>query len=234
MQAKSGNGTGKIVLTENAKQTARELGERIRAARVRAKLRLIDVASRTGLTESSLSRIERGYTAVSVMNLVQICEVLSIGIDELFQSKVIPAKTTIAVHSRAMDEFEEVEATGYRWRHLVGGAPFDTFNVFHLVMPKEELMKTMVSHPGQEYCYVMEGEILFYVDNECHRLGPGDGILIDSQLPHRAERVSEEAAHILMTVTRPMAEKISPEWWNLSPSQEVEKTPAKDRAKEDT
>jgi transcriptional regulator with XRE-family HTH domain len=211
---------------DKLKHTVRELGQKIREARIKADLRLSDLAKKTGLAESSLSRIERGYTAVSVMNLVQICEVLSIGLEELLDPKAVPSKTRIAVHKRPADDFEEVESTGYLWKHLVGGARFDVFNVFHLIFPRDEIMKTLVSHAGQEYCYVLSGEILFYVGDERHHLEAGCGILIDSELPHRAERVGDEEAHMLMIVTRPGAEQIAPEWWNLSQRRSVEKKSA--------
>ncbi|MGO9397315.1 MAG: helix-turn-helix domain-containing protein [Xanthobacteraceae bacterium] len=229
---------------DKLKHTVQEIGQKIRAARIRADLRLSDLSKRTGLAESSLSRIERGHTAVSVMNLVQICEVLSIGLEELLDPKATPSKTAIATHGRQTDDFEEVESTGYLWKHLVGGAQFDVFNVFHLVFPRNETMKTMVSHAGQEYCYVLEGEVLFYVGDECHHLRAGSGILIDSELPHRAERLGDKEAHMLMIVTRSGAEQMVPEWWNVSrqktakgpssptvPSRPGRPTPASDSAK---
>ena len=50
---------------------------------------------------------------------------------------------------------------------------------------------------------MLSGEVLFHVDGVAHRLKPGDGILIDSQLPHRAENAGRGQAHVLMTVARP-------------------------------
>lgn len=208
---------------DDAEQTLVEIGNRLRAARQLANLTLSQVAAKADLAESSLSRIERGSIAVSVMNLVRLCEVLSIGINELFDPKPTVSKTVVAVHSPRSEPFKEVEATGYRWRHLAGGAPLDAFEVLHLVFPEREKMQTLVSHPGQEHCYVLEGEVDFYVGSECHRLGPGAGILIDSEVPHRAERVGDGPVHILMTVTRTAAGKTSPEWWN-SPGQEPRRT----------
>jgi transcriptional regulator with XRE-family HTH domain len=212
---------------DKLKRTVREIGQKIRAARIKADLRLSDLAKSTGLAESSLSRIERGYTAVSVTNLVQICDVLSIGLEELLDFETTPAKTQVAAHGRSNSEFEEVESTGYLWKHLVGGARFDVFNVFHLIFPRDETMKTMVSHPGQEYCYVLKGKVLFYVGQEVHHLKAGSGILIDSELPHRAERLGDEEAHMLMVVTRSGAERLTPEWWNVAKRDAAEQPPGR-------
>ncbi|HYI03926.1 MAG TPA: cupin domain-containing protein, partial [Reyranella sp.] len=164
----------------------------------------------------------------SIANLIQLAEVLGLGLHELFQSASAPARTRVAVH-RADGGLKDVAATGYRFRHLGGGAPLDRLEVFHLVFPRAKGMPATVSHPGQEHCYVLSGEVLFHVDGEQHRLKPGDGILIDSQLPHRAENAGRRQAHVLMTVARPAEASGTlnvewPDWWHLATSTEKEKT----------
>jgi len=212
-------------------QAARDIGNRLRSARSGAGVTLAAVARQAGLSESFLSRLERGQAVASIANLIQLAEVLGLGLHELFDSAVAPARTRVAVHRavpRADGDLKDVAATGYRFRHLGGGAPLDRLEVFHLVFPRAKGMSAMVSHPGQEHCYVLAGEVLFHVDGVAHRLRPGDGILIDSQLPHRAENAGRGQAHVLMTVARPAdaagahnAER--PDWWHLATSTEKEK-----------
>jgi quercetin dioxygenase-like cupin family protein len=47
------------------------------------------------------------------------------------------------------------------------------------------------SHPHQQVCYVAEGEILFLIDGEQARLGPGDVFLVPSGRPHTIQRLTE-------------------------------------------
>jgi quercetin dioxygenase-like cupin family protein len=47
------------------------------------------------------------------------------------------------------------------------------------------------SHPHQQACYVAEGEILFIMDGEQARLGPGDVFLVPSGRSHTIQRLSE-------------------------------------------
>ena len=176
----------------------REIGNRLRSARVGAGATLASVARQAGLSESFLSRLERGQAVASIANLIQLAEALGLGLHELFQSANAPARTRVAVH-RAQGGLKDVAATGYRFRHLGGGAPLDRLEVFHLVFPRAKGMPTTVSHPGQEHCYVLSGEVVFHVDGVAHRLKPGDGILIDSQLPHRAENAGRGQAHVLIS-----------------------------------
>jgi transcriptional regulator with XRE-family HTH domain len=205
-------------------RTTRDIGRRLRAARTGARLTLADVAGRAGVSEGFLSKLERGQAAASIANLIQLTEALGLGLHELFPSEGAPAKTRVAVHRAGTEDLKEASATGYRWRHLGGGAPLDRMEVFHLVFPRAKGMQTTVSHPGQEHCYVLSGEVLFHVGGTSYRLKAGDGILIDSQQPHRAENAGRGQAHVLMTVARPAEASDVPDWWHLSSSTEAEES----------
>jgi transcriptional regulator with XRE-family HTH domain len=197
-------------------RATQDIGRRLRAARTGAGMTLAAVARRAGVSEGFLSKLERGQAAASIANLIQLADVLGLGLHELFPSESAPAKTRVAVHRADDGKLQEVAATGYRWRHLGGGAPLDRMEVFHLVFPRARGMETTVSHSGQEHCYVLSGEVLFHVGGEAHRLKAGDGILIDSLQPHRAENAGRGQAHVLMTVARPAEAADVPDWWHLS------------------
>jgi quercetin dioxygenase-like cupin family protein len=47
------------------------------------------------------------------------------------------------------------------------------------------------SHPHEQASYVVEGEILFVLDDEQTRLGPGDVFLVPSGRPHSIQQLSE-------------------------------------------
>jgi transcriptional regulator with XRE-family HTH domain len=205
-------------------RTTQDIGRRLRAARVGAGLTLASVARQAGVSEGFLSKLERGQAAASIANLIQLADVLGLGLHELFPSDGAPAKTRVAVHRAGGGDLQEVAATGYRWRHLGGGAPLDRMEVFHLVFPRAKGMATTVSHPGQEHCYVLSGEVLFHVGDSQYRLKAGDGILIDSQQPHRAENAGRGQAQMLMTVARPADASDVPDWWRLSATTTKEET----------
>ena len=200
-----------------------EIGRRLRGARQGAGLTLAETAATAGVSEGFLSKLERGQTAASIANLIQLTEALGLGLHELFSAEDAPARTRVVVHRGDAGKLEEVAATGYSWRHLGGGAPLDRMEVFHLVFPREHGMQTMVSHPGQEHCYVLAGEIVFHVGDAQHRLKAGDGIFIDSELPHRAENAGRTKAHVLMSVAKPAEASDAPDWWHLSKSKEVQR-----------
>ena len=203
---------------DKVERTARDIGQRLRSARLGAGLTLADVAARAGVSEGFLSKLERGHSNASIANLLQLTEVVGLGLDELFGGGATPARTRISIHRGQAPEFQEVAATGYLWRSLGGGAPLDRLEVFHLVFPAKARMEAMVSHPGQEHCYVLSGEVRFFVGDEQHRLKSGDGIFIDSQQPHRAENAGRSKAQMLMAVAKANETAGAPDWWRLASS----------------
>jgi mannose-6-phosphate isomerase-like protein (cupin superfamily) len=79
-------------------------------------------------------------------------------------------------------------------------------------------MDLMVSHPGQEYCYVLSGRIRFHVGAEIFELAAGEGILLNSELPHRADNIGDDEARILMVVAKSSHSKSSEhfDWWRVA------------------
>lgn len=47
------------------------------------------------------------------------------------------------------------------------------------------------SHPHQQATYVAEGELLFFLGDEPHKLGPGDLITVPPDMPHTIQLLSE-------------------------------------------
>lgn len=192
-----------------------EMGRRLHTGRKASGLTLSELAVRAGLSQGFLSRLERGQATASLANLIQLTEALGLGMHELFAQDVTPARSLLHVHRSADAIRHDVESNGYRWRQMGGGAPLDVLEVFYLVFPLDNPMTTAVSHPGQEHCFVLSGSVIFHVGQESHLLGPGDGIFIDSVLPHRAENAGPDEAHMLMTVSRAPQTAAIPEWWRL-------------------
>ena len=47
------------------------------------------------------------------------------------------------------------------------------------------------SHPHEQVSYVAEGEIFFFLEDECERLGPGDMFLVPPDKPHSIQLLTE-------------------------------------------
>lgn len=64
---------------------AEKVGERVRTLRISQGLRQEDLAARSRITRTHLSRIERGQVNMRMDNLEAICEGLSVQPDEIMR-----------------------------------------------------------------------------------------------------------------------------------------------------
>lgn len=134
-------------------QVALAIGQRLKTARLAARLTLAEVAKRAALSEGFLSRLERGEVSASIANLVQLADVLGLHLGELFGAAAgAQGPTRVAAYRSGDATLREIPATGYRRRVLAGGAPLDRMEVFHLVFPHTSRMTTLVSHSGRAEC----------------------------------------------------------------------------------
>lgn len=187
------------------------LGARIRSMRKDRGIKLNELAEKSGLSSAFLSRLERGQVSSSVANLIQIAKALGVAVAELFHDDSGASRSEAAVHKvEDLLADQSLVSTGYQWRLLAGGMPDDDLEIFYLVFPRKNRMATLVSHPGQEYCYVLSGKVRFIVGAKSFELGPGEGILANSAVPHRAENIGRSEAQVLMVVTK-QAEHF--DWW---------------------
>jgi len=197
------------------------LGARIRTMRKERGIKLNELADKSGLSSAFLSRLERGQVSSSVANLIQIAKALGVSVAELFHDSSVASRSEAAVH-KVQDMLPDlsVGSTGYKWRLLAGGMPDDDLEIFYLVFPRKDRMGTLVSHQGQEYCYVLSGKVRFIVGAKSFELGPGEGILTNSEIPHRAENIGRSEAQVLMVVTKSQAHTEHFDWWKAPSAME--------------
>lgn len=62
------------------------VGARVRAARVRAKLRQADVAKRIGISQGTLSKVERGKLALSAEDAASIAKICRVSLSKLLEA----------------------------------------------------------------------------------------------------------------------------------------------------
>jgi uncharacterized cupin superfamily protein len=69
-----------------------------------------------------------------------------------------------------------------------------------IVEPKEDPEVTFNSHPGQEFNYVLEGQLQIFIGDNDLILNPGDSVYFDSGLPHAMKAMNGRVARFLAVV----------------------------------
>jgi transcriptional regulator with XRE-family HTH domain len=184
----------------NAKRNGRRplLGERLLELRKRHNWTLKDVSRRTGVSVATLSKVERNKMSLTYDKMLQVAEGLKLTLAELVAPPPVrpTARRSIA---RRKDGLLQL-TPNYEYIYL---SP-DLSN--KRMIPILTRIKTraiekfgpLIRHSGEEFIYVLEGEIMVHTDHyEPTRIKAGEGVYIDSTMGHAFLSVSKKDALVL-------------------------------------
>ena len=218
-----------------AREAARlaAIGAVIRRARSARGLTLDELAGMVGLSLTFLSRIERGLIACSIGNLLEIAGVLQVPPAELFADIEGEDRTRAYRVVRSIDAVPSKGAdANYAWRKLASGIGEQRLETFLLELSEKPRKPTLVAHPGEEMCFVLEGSVEFQVGDETIALERGDSIHLRSDVPHMAWARGAGGARLLMVTSIENQSAIAVEWWsNIAGRKSERESTAKGRAK---
>lgn len=169
-------------------------GAHIRSVRKRLGLTLAQLGERTGLAVSTLSKLEMGHMSLSYDKLMLLSKGLGVDMAELLMdaqgARQAPGGGGRRVVMRA-GEGQPVQTRSYDQLYLAS----ELLNKRFTPLIAEVHARTMeefraefgdfIRHPGEEFAYVLEGEIEFHSELYAPvRLRPGDSIFFDSEMGH--------------------------------------------------
>jgi transcriptional regulator with XRE-family HTH domain len=161
------------------------IGHRLRAARRARGWTLEDLASRAGMSPSTLSRLESGKRQPSLALLLPLTRQLGIRIDEL-----VPAGTSDPRVRRAVERRDGMLVAPL----TLESSPVQTFKV--TFPPSDDAPASRV-HDGYEWLFVLSGCIRLVLDGREHLIEPGEAAEFDTRMPHSISATAEGPAEAL-------------------------------------
>lgn len=180
-------------------------GALIKELRKQKKLTLAEIAEKADCTVSFLSKLENGHTKTSLNMLHRIANVLSVNINSLIPNdeeptgpRIVRKKDHTLLYEGTVRNHDGVilEAVS----HVKGDHSFQVN--LHRVAPGASSDGQIV-HIGEEFIYVLEGEVTLLLSDESHDLQPGDSAFFSSSEPHGYKNSGEREAVILWLNTPP-------------------------------
>jgi transcriptional regulator with XRE-family HTH domain len=173
-----------------------ELGQMLKSIRLEKKWKLAEVASRTGFTISTLSKMENGKISLTYDKLANISMALGVDIGALLLTRGatgIPLSTGRRSVMRTGGG-KEVETDAYHHLYLATELLNKRF-VPIIAYPHARSMEEFgdwVRHSGEEFTFVIEGTVDFYSELYAPlRLEKGDSIYFDSGMGHAYIKVGD-------------------------------------------
>ena len=92
----------------------------------------------------------------------------------------------------------------YSYQTLSPGAESDHLRAFKISIEPQQAHKPVAyKHDGEEFVYVMEGDLKLTLGNKAHHLKPGESIHFNSDIPHKLKSTSNETTRCLVVLYTP-------------------------------
>jgi transcriptional regulator with XRE-family HTH domain len=180
----------------------KRLGERIKIKRESLHMRLNELAKKVGISSSALSQIEKAKAFPSVITLKSIADSLYTTVGELIgENEILTNNPLVKFNEKSFVEKNQSGTSLFLLSNHGNGKQMDTFLIeFESGSDAGEIMK---NHPGQEFCFVLNGKIEFTLDDKIFLLEKNDSFYFNSARSHSVRNVSKEKSQIIRVVTPP-------------------------------
>ncbi|MDX1430844.1 MAG: cupin domain-containing protein [Gammaproteobacteria bacterium] len=177
-----------------------DLGSRLRAIRKGLGLSQRELARRAGVTNATISLIEKNRTSPSVASLKKVLDGIPMTLAEFF-SRDLPPEDQVFF---AAGELVELTEGDLSFRQVCGDARHHRLQVLHeRYGPGADTGEAMLSHESEEAGVIVRGRIELTVGEETRVLGPGDAYHFDSRIPHRFRNAGDDDCEIISACTPP-------------------------------
>ncbi|WP_433715789.1 helix-turn-helix domain-containing protein [Nocardia sp. CA-084685] len=151
------------------------VGPRLRALRRERGITLADLATTTGVSESTLSRLESGHRRATLELLLPLARTYDVPLDDLVGA---PRTGDPRIHLKPIKRFGMIFVPLSR---RPGGV-----HAFKMIIParRAPLEPTPQTHDGFEWLYVLNGRLRLVVGERDLTLPPGEAAEFDTSVPH--------------------------------------------------
>ena len=158
---------------------------------------LDSLANHTGLAKNYISKVEKGQEIPTVSAILRLSRALGI------ESRVLLSEEG-ALNRKKPTEYSVRKTKGYSYQILTdekGQKNLKAFRVF--LDPKPGNEETTYQHLGEEFVYVLKGNVEIAVGDNSNVLSTGDSLLFNSSIVHKLKNVGDEEAELLVMLYVP-------------------------------
>jgi transcriptional regulator with XRE-family HTH domain len=168
-----------------------EVGPRLRRLRARRRVTLTELAAATGISKSTLSRLETGQRKPSLELLLPIAQAHQVPLDELVGAPEVgdprirpkPRKR----NGRIVVPLTQTPSGMHAWK---------------VIIPPEPGEPELRIHEGHEWLYVLSGQLRLILGDRDLTMAPGEVAEFDTGLPHWFGPAGDQPVEILSLLGR--------------------------------
>lgn len=179
-----------------------EIGEKLRALRLRKKMGLVELGAHTGLSPGLLSKIERSQVWPPLPTLLRIAMVFGVGLDHFFNDE---RKVIGVVRKDERQQLEQAmgEVVSFRFQSLDFTANERTTNAWLAEFERVDAENAEThEHEGSEFIFLLSGKLQIVIGREVIELSRGDSIYFESHVPHWYTRIGTTRCEAIVVTSK--------------------------------
>ncbi|MCC5911401.1 MAG: helix-turn-helix transcriptional regulator [Clostridiaceae bacterium] len=175
------------------------IGEKLKNLRIAKKLTQEELAQRCDLTTGFISLAERDLSSPSIATLMDLLDALDTDIKSFFNE---PTEDKIVYGEEDIYSTENNEL-GYEILWLIPNAQKNSMEPILLNMKPHSTSDVEAPHTGEEFGYVLKGNINIWIGHKKHKLKKGETFYFKANENHCLENPHDTPASILWISSPP-------------------------------
>lgn len=180
------------------KLNEKSFGAKMKQLRQLRKISFEQLANRTGFSQRYLKEIEEGKVIPPVAAVIQISKALSID-----SGSFLSAEEQEALVKRRRESFFK-RTQAYSYKTLTPDAETKHMKAFLVTIdPKQDHKMVEYRHEGEEFIYVLKGQVEVIVGDNRNLLKKNETLHFDSNIAHKLRNLSDDKAKLLVVLYTP-------------------------------
>jgi DNA-binding transcriptional MerR regulator/mannose-6-phosphate isomerase-like protein (cupin superfamily) len=176
--------------------TAGAIGSHLRRLRAKRRLSLAQVAQSVGISVGFLSALERSQMSASVGTLRKLARFYRTNILDFFDAKGVSSRQVRPQQRKVLEA-----GSGVRMELLAWGNTVMEPHLFRVA--PEAGSGDSYTHEGEEFLYVLRGQLAITLESEEYRLKAGDSFYFESATAHHWRNPGRAETWVLWVNTPP-------------------------------
>jgi transcriptional regulator with XRE-family HTH domain len=168
-----------------------QVGGRLRQVRDQRGITLAELSARTGISRSTLSRLENGQRRPSLELLLPLAQAYRVPLDDLVGAPDVG------------DPRIRLKPRQVKGRTVLPLTPPGGVQAWKIVIPPSQSTPDLRAHDGYEWLYVLSGRMRLLLGEEDLVLSTGEAVEFDTTRPHWFGSTGDGPAEVLSLFGRP-------------------------------
>lgn len=179
------------------------IGAEVKCLRKDRQFTLQDLSDRTGLSKPLLSQVENNLVIPPLPTLHRISNALKVPMTHFLSKEdervmVVRKKDVREAPKRFIEGRDPV---GHIYSSLVEGKTSKKMEPVYVEFSRADKEgMTMLTHHGEEFLYVLEGQLEVLYEDTTAVLEPGDSLYLDARIPHAYRSLTRKRTRAIMVV----------------------------------